>query len=124
METGSETGGRAAQVGQFREHLFGEFVEVVGPAVGQRAFGLVPDPFVGVEFGGVAGEVFDMKTRMPTQEATHLIPFVNLAVIPEQNDLAAQMSEKMAQKGADLYLRILMILPMGQLMLSLRSIVF
>ena len=101
MEAGSETGGRASQVSEFREHLSGEFVEVVGPAVGKRAFGLVPDPFVRVELGGVAGEVFDMKPRMPMQKATELIPFVNLAVVPEQNDLAAQMSEKVAQESAD-----------------------
>jgi len=110
METRPETGRRVAEVCQSRKDLPGQFVQIIGPAVGQRAFGLVPDAFIRVEFGSVAGEVFDMKTRMPMQEATDPVPFVNLAVVPEQNDMAAQMSEKVAQKGA--YFRAADVHPM------------
>lgn len=64
METCAETGGRPAQAGQFREHLSGQFIQVIGAPVGQRALGLVPDPLVGVEFGSVTGEVFDLETSV------------------------------------------------------------
>lgn len=101
METCAEAGGRAAQAGQFREHLSGQFIQVIGAAVGQRALGLVPDALVGVEFRSVTGEKCDVKTSMPFQEAANLIPFVNLPVIPEQDDRAGQMPEQVAQKEAD-----------------------
>ena len=101
METCSETGGGVSQVGQFREHLPGEFVEVIGSAVGQGSLGLAPDPFVGVEFGSVAGEVFDMKTPVPAQEAAEVLSLVDLAVVPEQDHVAGQVPQQVPQKGAD-----------------------
>jgi hypothetical protein len=101
METGPETGVRPAQARQFRKNLFREGVEVVRPAVGQRALRLAPDAFIGIEFGSVAGEVFDMKARMPDQEAADVIAFVNLAVVPEKDHVAGQMPKQVTQKGAD-----------------------
>ncbi len=110
METGSETGRRVAQACQFRKDLPGQFVQIIGPAVGQRPFRLAPNPFVRVQFGSVAGKILDVKTRVALQQAANLLALVDLAVVPKQDDMAGQMPQEMPQKGADF--RSANVLPM------------
>ena len=110
METGPETGRRVAQACQFSKDLPGQFVEIIGPAVGQRPFRLAPNPFVRIQFGSVAGKILDVKTRVAVQQAANLPTLVDLAVVPKQDDMAGQMPQEMSQKGADF--RSANVLPM------------
>lgn len=110
MEAGPETGWRVAQACEFRKDLPGQFVQIIGPAVGQRPFGLAPNAFIRVQFGGVAGKIFDVKTRMAVQQAADVLPLVDLAVVPKHDDMAGQMPQELSQKGADF--RSANVLPM------------
>ena len=56
------------------DDLIQEFVDVVGLSIGQCPFGEGPDAFVGVQFGGVGGEILDRQPPMPGEELFERCP--------------------------------------------------
>ena len=73
---------------------------VVGTPV--REFGLRPAPhaFVGIELGGIGREVRDAKARVRRQEFPDHGAAVDVAVVPHDEDGAAEVAEQMPEKRA------------------------
>ncbi len=60
-------------------------IDMVRAAIGQFAFGQRPDPFVGIEFRGVGGKMFDGETGVSAEQVVERFPVVSGGIIP-QND--------------------------------------
>jgi len=67
-------------------------------SLGQR-----PDSFIGVEFRGIGGNVFDGETWMLAQELPEGFPLVGGGIIQQHNDRATQVPQQLTQKHADLF---------------------
>lgn len=79
-----------------------ELPDVLGSAVGHGLLGLVPDSFVRVQLGCVPGKVLDVQTRVLSAELANLIPLVDRAVVPKNDDGPSQMAREMQEEVADL----------------------
>jgi hypothetical protein len=60
---------------------------------------MMPNGFVGVEFGRILGEPMGMQTRMFSEELPDHRSLMVLAVIPQQNYMVAQVSEQLSEEG-------------------------
>lgn len=87
------------------EHVADQLGERVGAPVGQRAFGMDPHAFVRVELGGVAGEVLEVQPALAAAERPQSGGGVNPGVVEQDEDVAPQVTEQLAQEGIDLVLR-------------------
>lgn len=95
MDARSKAGRGGLERAQFVRDLARQFVQVLGLAVGERAFGLLPHPFVGIQFRRVAGQELDMQSRMAFQERLDLRAFVDLSVVPQQHHRAGHVAQEM-----------------------------
>ncbi len=92
-----------------------QFIQIVGASIGQVVVHLVPHAFIGVEFGRIGGEAFEVEPREPTAEHADRLALVGLAVVPDHDDVATQVTEQMAQEPADLgLLNVLAVKPAVQ----------
>ena len=80
----------------------GQFIEIIGASIGQCVVYLVPNAFIGVEFRRVGRESLEAKSREATTERADGFAFVGFAIVPDHDDLAAQMMKQMAQESANL----------------------
>ncbi len=76
--------------------------DVVGATVGKSAFGVGPDGFVGVELRGVGREAFEMQPRKPATDFPDPVPFVNAGVVPDHDDVPAEVAQQVPEELADL----------------------
>ncbi len=76
--------------------------EVVGATVGETPFGVGPDGFVGVELRGVGRKEFEMQPREPATDFPNPFSFVNAGVIPDHNDVPAEVAQQVPEKFAHL----------------------
>lgn len=76
----------------------------VGPTVGQAALSLLPNAFVRVELGRIARKAVEMQSGMAGLQRTDGFAAVDRAVVPDQDHGTAEVSEQVAQEGADLRL--------------------
>ena len=74
----------------------------VGAPVGQRVLRELPDPLVGVELGGVAREVVEVKPGIAGLERADGFAPVDLGAVPDDDHGAAEMAQQVAEEGADL----------------------
>ena len=56
--------GRSSDALDGTDKIVHQLIEVVGAAVGQFPLGQRPHSLIGVQFGGVEGEMLDVETRM------------------------------------------------------------
>ena len=79
-----------------------ELVEVEGDEVGAVAvFEVAPKGFDGVEVGGVGRQPFEGESRDLLEETAEGGPLVHRAVVPDDDHLAAEMFEEVAEEGGD-----------------------
>jgi hypothetical protein len=76
--------------------------DVVGAAIGETPFGVGPDGFVGVELRGVRRKAFEMQPREPTADFTNRFSFVNAGVVPDHDDVPAEVAQHVPEEFADL----------------------
>lgn len=70
--------------------------------VGQRSVALRPHELRRVEFGGITWEVFYAHPWMLSEKGLDLPASMNRALIPQQDDRAADLSEQVGEKGPDI----------------------
>jgi len=80
-----------------------ELVLGIRPTVGEGPLGEPPDPLVGVELRGVAGEAVEMEPRIAGQERADGVAAVDRAVVPDPDHGAAQMVEQIPEERAHLW---------------------
>jgi len=76
-----------------------ELTHVLWIAVCYRPLEVVPNGFVRVEFGRIHGEPIGMQTRMFSEELPDRRSLMVLAVVPQQNYMAAQVLEQLSEEG-------------------------
>ena len=74
----------------------------VGTPVREPLLRELPDAFVRVELGGIAGEAIEVQPGEDATQRTDRIPFVNASVVPHEHDRSSEMAKQMSQEGADL----------------------
>lgn len=84
-----------------REH---QVVAIAGPSVGEFLLGQLPDAFVGVELRGICREAFQAQPLGSATEILDQSASVGAATVPEDDHVAAQVLEQMAQEIAGLCL--------------------
>jgi len=63
-DAAAQFGWRSSDALDGTDKIVHQLIEVVGAAIGQFPLGQRPHSLIGVEFGGVGGEVLDAQTRM------------------------------------------------------------
>ena len=86
------------------DQIASEFHDVVGAAVGQILLGELPDSLVWVEFRGVRREGLEVQTRIVPAQFPDRLSTVDSTIVPDDDDVAPEMSEKVSKKDADLIL--------------------
>ena len=80
-------------------------VHVRRAGVGQRVvFEVAPPVFVGVEFGRVAREVFQVKSPTPPEPRPQCPALVGRQVVPDHHHAPTQVPEQVTQEVDDLFL--------------------
>ena len=85
-------------VGQY-VHQFGLRV---GPTVGQAALEMIPDTFIGIQFGSVCREGHQVKTARAKEEFLYGIAPVDFAVVQQDNQMTPDLTQEMAQEEGHL----------------------
>lgn len=75
-----------------------QLVEIIGPPVREAAFGQAPHRFVRIEFGRISREVLEVQARERAAEVADRIARVNPALVPEHDDVAAQVMQEVAEE--------------------------
>jgi hypothetical protein len=81
-----------------------QFAQGVGPAVGHGILGLRPYPLIGIEFRGIRREIFQVQALIFSEEFPDHHSLVGRAIVPDNNNRAAQMPQKIAEEAANLFL--------------------
>jgi len=76
--------------------------DVVWATVGETPFGVGPDGFVGVELRGVGRQEFEMQSREPATDFPNPFSFVNAGVVPDHNDVPAEVAQQVSEEFAHL----------------------
>jgi len=74
----------------------------VGAAVGEGLLRELPDAFVGVELGGVAGEAREVQSGEDATQRPDRVALVDAPVVPHEDDRSSEMAKQMSKEGADL----------------------
>ena len=90
-DAGAQEGGGASDPRERRGEMSEQLVEIIGPPVREAAFGQAPHPFVRIELGRIGREVLEVQARELAAEITNRIALVNPALVPEHDDVAAQV---------------------------------
>ena len=76
--------------------------DVVGATVGEAPFGVGPDGFIGIELRGVGRKQLEMEPRKPAADFSDPFSFVNAGVVPDHDDVSAEVAQQVPEKFADL----------------------
>ena len=77
------------------DEILHQFLDIVGTTISEVALGERPYTFVGIEFRGVGGEMFDTQTRVLPEQYLQRFPMVGARVVQQGNHWSLQMSQKM-----------------------------
>ena len=77
-----------------------QFVEIVRTPVREATFGQAPHRFVRIELGGIGRKVLEVQAREPAADVTDRVALVNPALVPEDDDRAAQVAQEVAEELA------------------------
>lgn len=86
------------------DEVFEQFVQGVGPAVGETSPEMGPHALVGVELGRIGREGLQAQTGEAAAELPDGPPLVGREVVPHDDQVAAQVAEQMPQELRDLRL--------------------
>jgi hypothetical protein len=79
-----------------------EVVEIAGNQIGTvSVFQMAPEWFDRIEFGGVGREPFERESGELFEELANGGSFVHGAVVPNDDDVAAEMFQEVAEEGGD-----------------------
>ena len=102
MDASSKAAGASLDVSKRAAKATAQRDDVVRATVGETPFGVGPDGFVGVELRGVGRKAFEMQPREPTADFPNRFSFVNAGVVPDQDDVPAEVAQQVAEEFADL----------------------
>ena len=74
----------------------------VGTPVGEPLFRELPDTFVRVELGGIAGEAIEVQPGEGATQRPDRVSLVNGSIVPHEDNRPSKMAKQVPEKGADL----------------------
>jgi len=87
--------------------FIGEHVHQVGlgvrTAVGQDALEVVPDAFIGVQFGSIRGEGHQVQAPRADEQILDRIGSMDLGIVQQDNQMTTDLTQEMAQESLDLF---------------------
>lgn len=98
----AEALGRAADSLERQAEVPPELVLGVGTTVRKPLFRELPDAFVRVELGGVAGEAIEVQPGEGATERPDRVSLVNGPVVPHEDNRPSEMAKQVPEKGTDL----------------------
>jgi hypothetical protein len=101
LDARAEEGLRSGQLADFVREDVHQFRLRVGPAVGQGAFEVIPDPFIGVQFRGVGREGLQVQSRRAAEEVLHGFAPVNPAIVQQDHEVAGDLAQQLPEEGRD-----------------------
>lgn len=101
-DAATERAGGAAQASERGAEMSRQRGHVIRAPIGQRGFRPVPHTLVGVQLGGVRREELHVQPRERATEVADHLATVNPAVVPQDDHRPPQMTEQVAEEGADL----------------------
>jgi len=104
MDTPPQLGLGSAQIPERSVEGSGQFIEIVGASVSECIVHLVPHTLIGIEFWRIRWETLQMKPREGATEFADGFALVGFTIVPNNDDMATQMTEQMAYKPAHLSL--------------------
>ena len=102
MDASPKTALGSLDISKCAEKMATHRCDVVGATVGESAFGVGPDRFVGVELRGVGRKAFEMQSRKPATDFSNPFSFVNAGVVPNHDDVPAEVAQQVPEELADL----------------------
>ena len=75
---------------------------MIRSTVGQGVVRLVPNAFVGIQFGRVGGKAFQMQSAKASAQVSDRVAFVGFAVVPNDEDVPLQVPEQITQEPTNL----------------------
>ena len=101
-DAGPQSQWRAAQPAEDVGEVSLQFGDAIRAGVGERPLRQVPHAFVGVEFGSIGREPLQAKPWEPAAEVSKGVPFVDPAVVPQDDDVASQVAQEVPEELARL----------------------
>jgi hypothetical protein len=90
-----------------RADFVGQHVHQLGlgirTAVGQDALEVVPDAFIGIQFGSIRGERHQVEAARAGKQILDSIGTMDLRIVQKNNQMTADLPEEMAQESLDLF---------------------
>ena len=100
----AEEDGRPAELGEDGVDGPGERVEIVGAAVGQPLLGELVPALDGVELARVGGQGYHVEPGIAALHGVHRRAPMLRPVIPEHDDVSAEVPQQGAEEGRDVAL--------------------
>lgn len=102
LDAGAEQALRRGQLAEAIGKQGQQVVLIVRPRVGQETLELSPDAFVGIELRRVGRKGFQMQSRETGAQLGERSRSMDLGVVQEDDDMAAQVPEEIAKEETDL----------------------
>lgn len=75
-----------------------ESLQIVALAIGQALLGQLPDPFIRIELWRIGREALQMEALRASAERTNEQATVGIGAVPENEDVASEMSQQLSQE--------------------------
>jgi len=92
---------RSGEVAEFMGEQFEQIGLAVGAGVGKGPLERGPYAFIGIQFGRVGRERFQVQTRKTSRQPVHGIPLVDLGIVQQHDQMPMQVTQQLTQEGAD-----------------------
>lgn len=86
------------------DYLLDEFVQIQWTGVRQAPFGERPNSFIGIQFGGISGKVFQMQTALLVGQLAQKLAPMHGRIIQQDDDRTAKMTEQHAEEASHIVL--------------------
>ncbi len=116
-EAGGQAVASAAEAAEGETEFPAQLVEVATATVLQlAALEQVPDPFIGIKFGRIRRQPFEMQARRRPrrEEVFDGLAAVDGRAIPDHEQLAAHLAQQLPQEGNDRRAAIRRLLEVGK----------
>lgn len=101
LDARAEEGLRCGQLADFVREDVHQVRLRVGPAVGQGALEVIPDPFIGVQFRGVGREGLQVQAGRATEEFLYGVAMMNPAIVQQDHEGARDLAQQLPEEGRD-----------------------
>ncbi len=101
MDAAAEEARAGGQTADFVSQYVHQLVLRVRAAIGEPLLEMIPDTFIGIQLWGIGWKGHEMKAARTKQEFLYRIAAVDLAIVPQDDQLTRNLLQEMAQEQDD-----------------------